>query len=84
MDKYKAVGMVILGVLVIYGVLAIFISFLSDQTVATNAALAAASNMERYPGTSGFLLSTPWILYLLPAIFGIGWIIFILKRRPIV
>jgi len=83
MTKFKAIALLILGIGGCYVVLAIFIKFLADQTVSTNATLAASSNMAAYPGTSGFLLSTPWVLYFVPAIIGIIWLVVILKKREV-
>ena len=81
MTKFKSIALLIVGIAMLYGMLAIFISFLADTTVTTNATLEASSNMTQYPGTSGFLLSTPWLLYFAPAIIGIVWLVIILKRR---
>ena len=83
MNKIKAVGLLLLGIVSCYAVLAIFIKFLADQTVATNTALDTAHNMSLYPGTSGFLLSIPWVLYIMPAVVGIIWLIIILKKREV-
>lgn len=81
MSKFKQVVWVIIGVSIVYIMLAIFINFLADITVSVNADLAAAHNMSQYEGTSGFLLATPWILYIAPAVIGIIVIVVLLKRR---
>lgn len=80
MSKTRAIAYVVMGITMVYLMLAVFIKFLSDTTVSVNAELAAAHNMSNYPGTSGFLLSTPWILYFAPALLGIILIVVILKR----
>ena len=81
MSKFKSVALLIVGIVMLYGVLAIFISFVADTTTSVNTSLAAAHNMSQYPGTSGFLLFSPFLLYLVPAIIGIVWLIIILRRR---
>lgn len=81
MSKFKQIAWVIVGVSIVYVMLAIFIKFLADTTVSVNQQLAATSNMAQYQGTSGFLLASPWILYMAPACLGIIAIVVILKRR---
>jgi len=81
MAKIKAIGILMIVVVTCYVVLALFIGFLADQTVATNTALDVAHNMTRYPGTSGFLLFTPWLMYFVPAILGIIFLVIILRRK---
>lgn len=83
MSKTRAIIYTIIGVSLLYIPLSIYIKFLADTTVSVNADLAAAHNMSLYPGTSGFLLSTPWIMYVVPAAIGIIVIITILKRKPV-
>lgn len=82
MSKAKAIFGVIIGVIVCYGVLAVFVKFLADQSVTTNQALDVAHNMAQYPGTSGFLLSTPWIMYFVPTVIGIILIVMVLRQEP--
>lgn len=81
MSKVKQVAWVIIGVSLVYVMLAIFIKFIADTTVSVNQELAAAHNMSQYQGTSDFLLASPWILYIAPAVIGIIAIVVILKRR---
>lgn len=81
MSKFRQVAWVIAGVTLLYVMLAIFIDFLAGITVSVNQALDVAHNMTQYEGTSGFLLATPWILYIAPAVIGIISIVVILKRK---
>ena len=81
MEKFKQIFYVVIGTLLCEGVILIFIKFLSDTTISVNATLMGAHNMTRYPGTLGFLLSTPWILYFVPAVIGIVLVVLILKRQ---
>lgn len=81
MSKGKQVLMVIGGVVLIYIVVSVFIVFLANTAVSVNTSMAAAHNFSNYPGFSGFLLSCPWLLYVIPAVGGIIWIILILRRR---
>lgn len=80
MGKFKSIVWVMIGVGIVYVMLAIFIKFIADTTVSVNQALVAAHNMTQYEGTSGFLLATPWILYIAPAVLGIILIVVILKK----
>lgn len=82
MNKFKAIAIIVIAVLLCYGVLAVFINFVADTTVSTNQALDAASNMALYPGTSGFLLSVPWILWFVPGVIGIVLIVVVLRSNP--
>lgn len=83
MNKLRSVLLLIGATAGCYVVLALFINFLSDRVVATNSALASAHNMSQYPGTSGFLLYTPWLLYFVPAVIAIVWLVVILKRKEV-
>lgn len=83
MEKAKQIGLVMLGIGALYAIMAVAIKFLADTSVSVNADLAASSNMAQYPGTSDFLLSSPWVLYFIPAVLGIIWIIIILRGRQI-
>jgi len=57
------------------------VPFLADITVTVNTTLNASSNMSLYPGTSGFLLATPWIMYFIPNVIGVIVVIMILRRQ---
>lgn len=81
MGKFKAIVWVMIGVGMVYVMLAIYINFLADITVSVNQALDVAHNMTQYEGTSSFLLSVPWILYAAPSVLGIILIVTILKRK---
>jgi len=83
MSKFKSIAYLLLGITGCYAMLAIFIKFLADTTVSVNQALDVATNLTRYDGLSGFILSVPWLLYFAPAIIGIVWLIVILKRQSV-
>lgn len=83
MSKPRMILLVVMGISLVYVMLSVFIKFLADTTVSVNAELAAAHNMTQYPGASGFLLASPWILYFAPAAIGIVLIVLILKRKPV-
>lgn len=83
MSKAKSIMYVFIGVVMVYATLAVFAVFLSERTVSVNAEIAAAHNMSQYPGTSGFLLSVPWIMWFIPAVLGIILIVIIMKRGDI-
>ena len=81
MEKIKTIGVIFILVGIVNLLLLIIVPFLADITVSTNATLNASTNMSLYPGTSGFLLATPWLLYFIPNVAGIIAIIIVLRRR---
>lgn len=83
MSKAKQVILVIAGVVMLYIIVSVFIVFLSDTSVSVNAELAATTNLSNYSGLSEFLLASPWIMYVAPAVVGIIAIIGILKGEAI-
>lgn len=83
MSKAKQIILIIVAITLLYVVLGIFIKFLSDQSISTNQALDAAHNMAQYPGTSDFLLAIPWIMYFVPAVIGIVWVVIVLKKEEL-
>lgn len=82
MNKMGALAWIIGGAIIVNLILLITIPFLSDVTVTVNSTLNASSNMSLYPGTSGFLLASPWILYFIPNIAAVILVIVVLRRRP--
>lgn len=81
MSKMGTLAWIIGIVIFVNLTLLIFIPFLADITVSTNLTLNATSNMSLYPGTSGFLLATPWILYFIPNVAGIIAVIVVLRQQ---
>ncbi len=82
MSKLGILAWIIGLVIIVNLLLLITVPFLADITVSTNLTLNATSNMSHYPGTSGFLLATPWILYFIPNVAGIIAVIMVLRRQP--
>ncbi|KKM93236.1 hypothetical protein LCGC14_1210430 [marine sediment metagenome] len=82
MSKLGTLAWIIGLVIIVNLLLLITVPFLADITVSTNLTLNATSNMSQYPGTSGFLLATPWILYFIPNVAGIIAVIVVLRRQP--
>lgn len=82
MGKLGTLAWIIGLVIMVNLLLLIIVPFLADITISTNATLAASTNMSLYPGTSGFLLATPWILYFIPNVAGIIAVIVVLRRQP--
>ena len=75
------------SVLIIIGVvIGCYLILLVTQTVVVglvetaNATMTASSNLTNYPGTQGFLLSTPWILWFVPGVIGMIAIVIILRQ----
>ena len=79
MNKIGAVITVVGIVFILYLILLVVVPWLSDITVSVNSTLDSTSNMSLYPGTSDFLLSTPWIMFFVPGAIGIALIIVILR-----
>jgi len=79
MKKVGAIAAVTLVVGLVYLVMLVVIPFLSDITLSVNTTMNASHNMTQYPGTSGFLLSIPLILWFVPGTIGIIVVIAILR-----
>ena len=80
MHKAGAIAIVTGVVIVCYLLLLVVVPWLSEITLSVNATMDATSNMSRYPGTSGFLLSTPLILFFVPGTIGIIVVVIILRQ----
>ena len=81
MGKLGTLAWIIGLVIIVNLLLLITVPFLADIAVSTNATLNASTNMSLYPGTSGFLLATPWILYFIPNVAGIIAVIVVLRQQ---
>ena len=81
MSKMGTLAWIIGLVIIVNLLLLITVPFLADIAVSTNATLNASTNMSQYPGTSGFLLATPWILYFIPNVAGIIAVIVVLRQQ---
>ena len=80
MNKIGAVAVVIGVVIFCYLILLVAMPILVDFASTANATITASSNLSYYPGTQGFLLSTPWILFFVPGVIGMTIIVIILKQ----
>ena len=80
MQKCGKILVTIGFVIVAYLLLLVVVPFVADISVTANQTLDASSNMSLYPGTSGFLLATPWILFFVPGSIGIIAVIIILRQ----
>lgn len=80
MSKIGQVMIVVGAVIGLYLVLLIVMPILSDMASTANTTIAATSNITNYPGTTSFLLSTPWILFFAPGTIGMIAIIIILRQ----
>lgn len=79
MNKLGAVIVVLVLTTVVYIVMLVTMPVLVGVTETVNATMTASSNLTNYPGSQGFLLSTPWILWFVPGVISIAVIIGILK-----
>ncbi len=80
MNKYKTVILTLVFVSIAYLLMIVFVPILGDFAGSANATMAASSNMANYPGTSGFLLATPWIMWFVPGAIALIVIIITLKK----
>ena len=80
MNKIGAVITVVVLIIGTYLFLLVVMPIISDLALSANTTMNATSNMSLYPGTSGFLMSTPWILFFLPGVIGIALIVIILRQ----
>ncbi len=79
MNKYGAVIVVVFVIIVVYLILLVVMPILTSAALSANTTMNATSNMSLYPGTSDFLMSTPWILFFVPGTIGIAIIVVILR-----
>ena len=80
MNKIGAVITISSVVILAYLFLLVIIpNIVAPMALSANTAMDASSNMSLYPGTSGFLMSTPWILFFVPGVIGIALIVIILR-----
>lgn len=79
MKKFGAIVTVIGVVIIVYLILLVVMPWLAEITTSVNTTLNASHNMSLYPGTSDFLISTPWILFFLPGVIGLVVVVLILR-----
>lgn len=79
MNKIGSVILIVVVVVLVYLGMIVFMPVVSDLAATANATAAASTNMTNYPGANEFVMSTPWILWFVPATFGAGAIITVLK-----
>lgn len=80
MNKIGAVITVVVAISLLYLFLLVIIpAIVVPMATAANTTMNATSNMTLYPGTSGFLMASPWILWWAPGVIGIGLIVVILR-----
>ncbi len=64
-----------------YLLLLVVMPVISDLALSANTTMNSTSNMSQYPGTSGFLMSTPWIIIWIPGVLGLVAIIGVLRSN---
>jgi len=79
MNKIGAVITIVVVVSLCYLLLLVVMPIISNLALSANTTMNASSNMSLYPGTSGFLMSTPWILFFIPGCIGIALVVIILR-----
>lgn len=79
MNKYGAVITIVVLEIAVYLFLLVIMPIITDMALTANTTMNATSNMSLYPGTSGFLMSIPWIVFFVPGVIGIALIIVILR-----
>lgn len=79
MNKYGAVATVVFVMIIVYLFLLVIMPILTDFALTANTTMNATSNMSLYPGTSGFLMSIPWIVFFVPGVIGMALIVVILR-----
>lgn len=79
MNKYGAVAVIVFVIIIAYLFLLVIMPILTSTALTANTTMDATSNMSLYPGTSGFLMSIPWIVFFVPGVIGIALIVVILR-----
>ncbi len=80
MSKIGAVLIVVGVVIAAYLIILITHPVMVDIVATANTTMVASSNMSNYPGTSGMLVSTPWIMFFVPGVVGLIVIVAILRK----
>ena len=79
MNKLGAV-LIIIGITIfLYLILLVVMPVVVDMVSTANATIVASSDLSDYPGTQGFLESTPWILFFVPGSICMIIIVIILR-----
>jgi len=79
MGKIGKITTIVAGVIILYLLLLVMMPVLSDATITANQTMDASNNMSLYPGTSGGILSAPWVLWFAPGVIGIALIVITLR-----
>ncbi len=79
MNKLGAVIAVLALTVAVYMIMLVTMGVFTNLVESANATITASSNLTDYPGSQGFLVATPWIVWFVPAIISIAVIIGILK-----
>ena len=82
MNKFGSVFAISALIIVVYLFLFVIMPIITGMALTANTTMNATSNMSMYPGTSGFLMSIPWIVFFVPGVIGIALIVVVL-RMPI-
>lgn len=81
MNKAKAIFITIALIIICNLVLLVTIPGVVVPVIeSANATMAATSNMSNYPGTSDFMVASPWLAYLMVNAIGVIVVIMILRR----
>ena len=80
MKKMGYIAITVGFTIIVYLLLLITIPILVDFATTANTTMAASSNMTNYPGTSGALMSAPWVLWFVPGALCIVVVIAILRQ----
>lgn len=80
MGKISAVIVVVVMVIAVYLLMLVVMPVVVDMSLTANSTMNATSNMSLYPGTSGAMVSAPWVLWFVPGVIGMIAVVVILKR----
>jgi len=82
MNKLGQVALVVFIMGVLYLILLAVMPVVSDMSIAANTTITDSGvDVAAMPGSTGILLSAPWILWFMPAVIGMIVIVVILKRQ---
>jgi len=80
MNKMGHVAVVVGLIVVVYLLLLVVMPVITGLASTANTTMAASSNLSNYPGAAEGVLVAPWILWFVPAVIGMIFIVVILKR----
>lgn len=80
MDKVKSIMWIVGAVALAYLIITPLMGFISTLSTDASAEVGTSPYIDTYVGAQEGVKYAPWILYLSPAVIGIGGVVWVLKK----